>query len=383
MDQRARAVEDLVIDPAFWTGKRVFLTGHTGFKGAWLALLLRRLGSDVFGYALAPESEHDLFVVADVAQDVQDTLGDIRDLAALTKAIRQSQPDIVIHMAAQPLVQRSYREPVETYSTNVMGTVHLLEAVRQVPSVRAVVIVTSDKCYENRGLPHGYKETDVLDGHDPYSNSKSCAELVTASYRRSFFKHEGAARIASARSGNVIGGGDWAADRLVPDAARAFGTGRLLLLRNPTAVRPWQHVLDPLLGYLVLAERLAVGGEAFAEGWNFGPLAGEIKVEQIADRLVRLWGENAQRKADSGQHPHEAALLTLDCTKAVDRLGWRPRIDLDQGLRLTVNWYKAFYRGMDMRKTSLAQIDAVLSRAVRAGRSATQDLRGVTQLRKA
>lgn len=352
-----------MIDPNFWAGQRVFITGHTGFKGAWMSLLLSQMGAHVFGFALPSESERDLFVVAGVERDVKHVAGDIRDLAALRRVVADAQPTVVIHMAAQALVRLSYEEPVGTYATNVMGTVNLLEAVRHVPGIRSVVVVTSDKCYENAEWPWGYRETDHLGGHDPYSNSKGCAELVTAAYRSSFFRSDTAARIASGRAGNVIGGGDWARDRLVPDAIRAFMAGEALRIRNPHAIRPWQHVLDPVIGYLLLAERLATGPGNVEEGWNFGPsTASEVPVETIVNTLVRLWGEGACWEKDGRDQPHEASYLKLDCSKAQLRLGWRPLLDLDNVLRLTTEWYRAYQRGGDMRRVTLSQIAEVLDR---------------------
>lgn len=353
-----------MIDPEFWSGRRVFLTGHTGFKGAWMSLLLRRLGAEVHGYALPPENERDLFVAAQVERDVRHTIGDVRDLAAVARALAASDAEIVIHMAAQSLVRRSYREPVDTYAINVMGTVNLLEAARHREAVRAVIVVTSDKCYENVGRPHGYREHDALGGHDPYSSSKGAAEIATASYRRSFFHADGAAAVASARAGNVIGGGDWASDRLVPDAMRAFIAGEPLRIRNPHAVRPWQHVFDPVLAYLEIAQRLVSDGHAFSEGWNIGPsAASEVPVSTIADLAVRFWGRGAAWLVDGGDHPHEASYLKLDCEKARSRLGWRPLIELEEAVRLTVEWYRAAGDGADLRAVSLRQLDRLMEMA--------------------
>ena len=350
-------------DPAFWRGKKVFLTGHTGFKGAWASLLLRRLGASVYGYALPPTHQSALFVTACIADDVKHRLADIRDLSTLRAAMAEAEPDIVIHMAAQALVRPSYEEPVETFATNVMGTVHVLEAARHLRSVQAILIVTTDKCYENNGAGTAFREDDRLGGNDPYSNSKACAELATYSYRHSFFNAEGAARVATARAGNVFGGGDWARDRLVPDAMQAFLAGEALRIRNPNSVRPWQHALDPVLGYLTLVERLA-DDQRFVGGWNFGPdAASEVSVGTVVDHLITLWGDGAQWTADPGPHPHEAAYLRLDCAKARSELGWRPRLDLAQGLRRTVDWYKALRDGRDLRKFSLDQLDEVVGTA--------------------
>lgn len=356
-------MESLVTDPAFWRGKKVFLTGHTGFKGAWASLLLCHLGAEVYGYSLAPDHPSSLFVTAGIEGDVRHRIADIRDLATLRAALSEAEPDIVIHMAAQALVRPSYAEPVDTFATNVMGTVHVLEAARHLASVKAILIVTSDKCYENNGGQVGFREDDRLGGNDPYSNSKACAELVTHSYRQSFFAQPGSARIATARAGNVFGGGDWAPDRLVPDAMQAFLGGEALRIRNPSSVRPWQHVLDPVLGYLTLVERLA-NDEGFIGGWNFGPdAASEVSVRTVVDQLIELWGDGAGWVADEGPHPHEAAYLRLDCDKAHTQLDWTPRLDLAQGLRLTVDWYKALQRGDDLRQLSLDQLEDVVGAA--------------------
>ncbi len=352
-----------MISREFWRGRRVFLTGHTGFKGSWTSLLLASLGAEVYGYALAPESDRGLFVSGSVARSMRHLIGDVRDLETMSAAVSEARPEVVIHMAAQALVRQSYKDPVGTYATNVMGTVNLLEAVRRTPEVRAVVVVTSDKCYDNVGWTWPYREIDPLGGHDPYSNSKGCAELVTDSYRRSFFHSEDAALVASGRAGNVIGGGDWAIDRLVPDAVRAFVAGESVRVRNPHAVRPWQHVLDPILAYLELCERLVTDGPAFAEGWNFGPAeASMVPVSRVLDGMIRLWGGSARWDRDQGEHPHEASYLKLDCSKAHTRLGWRPLIDLDQALRLTVDWYRAFEAGADMRTITHDQIGEVVGR---------------------
>ncbi|MDC7784341.1 CDP-glucose 4,6-dehydratase [Rhodoplanes sp. TEM] len=357
-------MEDVVIDPAFWAGRRVLITGHTGFKGAWASLLLGSMGAEVTGLALPPETDEGLFVAAGLAGGMRHRIGDIRDLATVRDAVAAARPQIVVHMAAQSLVRLSYDDPVGTYATNVMGTVNVLEAVRHAPDVEAVLVVTSDKCYENVGWVWGYREIDRLGGHDPYSNSKGCAELVADAYRRSFFGGEGAARVATVRAGNVIGGGDFARDRLVPDAIRAFRAGRPLRIRNPLSIRPWQHVLDPVIGYLRLAERLAAGVDGTADAWNFGPgAASEVPVAQIADTLVRLWRGRAAWEQDPGEHPHEAHLLKLDCTKATTRLGWRPLVGLDAALGMVVDWYKALDGGADMRAVTLGQIAGVLASA--------------------
>ncbi len=357
MGGRPRAVEDLV-SGEFWRGKRVLITGHTGFKGGWLALWLKSLGAEVSGYALAPDTHPSLFESVGLrGAGIDHRLGDIRDLAALRAAMKAIRPEVVFHLAAQSLVRRSYTEPAETYATNVMGTVNLLEAVRQEPSAHAVVVVTSDKCYENRERDEGYRESEPMGGRDPYSSSKGCAELVTAAYRASYF--EKGAAVASVRAGNVIGGGDWAPDRLIPDLCRAAKAKRAVRIRNPHAVRPWQHVLDPLAGYLQLAERLCTDGAKFAQAWNFGPADRDARpVSEVLDRVTKLWGDGLRWEPDAGGHPHEAGLLRVDSTKARGELGWRPRLDLDQALQWTVDWYKADFAGKDMGEFTAAQIAA-------------------------
>ncbi len=346
--------------PHFWQEKRILVTGHTGFKGSWLALWLRSLGADVCGYALAPPTSPSLFEVARVAEDVTSVIGDIRDLTALTACIQNFDPEIVIHMAAQSLVRYSYQNPVETYATNVMGTVNVLEAVRHTPAAKAVLVVTSDKCYENKEWLWGYRENEPLSGHDPYSNSKACTELVVSAYRNSFFNAEAGPScpaVATARAGNVIGGGDWAADRLIADVMTAFLDNKAVRIRHPHAVRPWQHVLEPLHGYLLLVEKLWQEGPDYAEAWNFGPDAGgTVTVSEIMQRLEKLWTTPVAWVKDEGVHPHEAATLKLDCTKARVRLGWRPRLTLEQSLEWIVEWYEAYGQGGDMRRLTDKQI---------------------------
>lgn len=351
------------MDAAFWRGKRVFVTGHTGFKGSWLTLWLKQLGAEVTGYALSPSTTPSLFDLAGIGQhDCHSHIADIRDYPKLREKIAAATPDIVFHLAAQPLVRRSYADPRETYETNVMGTVNLLEAVRHTPSVRAAVIVTSDKCYENREWVWGYRENEPMGGHDPYSNSKGCAELVTAAMRASYFSAHAQgkrqAAIASARAGNVIGGGDWADDRLIPDIVRAIAAGQPANIRNPNAIRPWQHVLEPLAGYLLLAERLHTRGTDFASGWNFGPSDDETRtVRWICDHMVQHWGQGAAWRQDGGSHPHEATYLKLDSSKARMQLGWRPRLTLAECLDWLVDWYRAHAVGQDMRAMTLQQIN--------------------------
>ena len=344
-------------NPSFWRGKRVFLTGHTGFKGSWLSLWLQSLGAQVHGLALAPPTTPNLFTVAQVEKGMAShTIGDIRNLATVQQAMQAAQPDIVIHMAAQPLVRLSYAEPVETYATNVMGTVHVLESARHTPSIKAIVVVTTDKCYENKEWVWGYREDEPMGGHDPYSNSKGCAELVTSAYRNSFLKNSGIA-VASARAGNVIGGGDWAADRLVPDILRAFEQNEPVVIRNPHATRPWQHVLEPLAGYLTLAEYLYTEGQAFAEGWNFGPKDDDARpVQWIVEHMVKAWGQGASWQQDGGTHPHEANYLKLDISKAKARLGWQPRWPLTMALENIAAWHQAYLNSANMHEFTLNQI---------------------------
>ena len=345
------------MNPTFWRGKRVLVTGHTGFKGGWLSLWLHSMGAIVFGYALAPPTKPSLFEIAEVGRGMRSIIGDVRDLAKLQATLTEYQPEIVIHMAAQPLVRRSYQDPVETYSTNVMGTVHLLEAVRNTPGVKVVVNITTDKCYENREWVWGYREDEPMGGHDAYSSSKGCSELVTSAYRESFFRAGGIA-LASARAGNVIGGGDWAADRLIPDILRAFRQGQPVTIRNPQATRPWQHVLEPLSGYLTLAEKLYTESQAFAEAWNFGPRDEDTRpVQWIVEQMAQAWGQGAGWQHDQyDQQPHEAGHLKLDISKARNRLGWQPAMQLAEALQLTVDWAKAFQAGLDVRQLTLNQI---------------------------
>jgi len=350
------------VNPSFWRGKRVFLTGHTGFKGGWLSLWLQELGAELTGYSLQPPTRPSLFEKARVGAGMTSIIGDIRDGSKLIAAIREAAPDIVIHMAAQPLVRRSYVDPVETYATNVMGTVHLLEAARHCATARAVVNVTTDKCYENREWLWPYRENEAMGGYDPYSSSKGCAELVTAAYRNSYFNvtthaHHQLA-LASARAGNVIGGGDWAEDRLVPDILNAFSRGVPVMIRHPHAVRPWQHVLEPLRGYLTLAERLFTDGASYAEAFNFGPREDDAQpVEWVVRQLAAKWGDAAVWRPDGANHPHEASLLRLDVSKAAHRLAWRPVLDLDAGLQLTVDWVRADLDGQDMHTHTCRQIN--------------------------
>ncbi len=362
MDGRCGALEDMVTAAASWSGRRVFLTGHTGFKGAWLALWLQGLGAKVLGYSLALPTQPNIFEIAGVGNGMRTILGDIRDMKRLMAAMTEFEPEVVFHLAAQSLVRTSYDDPVDTYSTNVMGTVHVLEAMRSANSVKAALIVTSDKCYENNEWAWGYRESDAMGGYDPYSSSKGCAELVTAAYRCSFFAPADMSvrglALATARAGNVIGGGDWAPDRLVPDFIRAMTNGEVIRIRNPAAQRPWQHVLEPLGGYILLAERLlGVDGQRYASGWNFGPRDDDvIPVAALVQKLTALWGAKASYEIDAGEHPHEATFLKLDCSRASALLGWRPRLDVDSALAWTVEWHKALHSGANMHQVAAAQI---------------------------
>lgn len=347
--------------PGFWKGRKVLVTGHSGFKGAWMCLWLQRLGARVTGYSLPPPTQPSLFELAHISEGMASVFGDIRDLALLQSVCDAHQPEIVLHLAAQSLVRRSYAEPIETYTTNVIGTANVLETARRSGYIRAVVVVTSDKCYANREWMWGYREDEPMGGHDPYSSSKGCAELVTAAYRESFFSVREPRRsqvvVASARAGNVIGGGDWAEDRLIPDMIKAVMDRRRAFIRNPRAVRPWQHVLEPLHGYLMLAERLCEQHAAFASAWNFGPHDDDARpVSWIVERVASLWGDGAAWELDQAQHPHEAAYLKLDSSKARTLLGWRPTLDLGTALQWVVDWYKAYAGDDQMREFSGRQI---------------------------
>lgn len=358
MGHRPGAMEAVALDAAFWRDRKVLVTGHTGFKGAWLALWLRQLGARVVGYALAPPTRPSLFETARAGEGIVSLTGDVRDLERLAAMVAEHRPEVVFHLAAQALVRESYADPVATYATNVLGTVHLLEALRRAGCARAAVNVTSDKCYENREWIWPYRESDPMGGHDPYSASKGAAELVAAAWRRSFFDGHGTALLASARAGNVIGGGDWAADRLIPDIVRALIAGRDVDIRSPGSVRPWQHVLDALGGYVLLAgHMLQTGDRRFAEGWNFGPADSDARpVGWIVERMLSAWGRGGWKR-DEAPQVHEAHLLRLDCSKARAALGWRPAWQLETALEKIVTWHQAVDRGEDARTISLNQLE--------------------------
>lgn len=340
----------------FWRSKRVLVTGHTGFKGGWLSLWLQSAGATVRGFALEAPTEPSLFNVARVSEEMEHQVADIRNYDAVSSAMKEFKPDIVFHMAAQPLVRFSYHSPVETYATNVMGTVHVLDAALRAGSAKAIVNITTDKCYENREWLWGYREDEPMGGRDPYSSSKGCAELVSSAYRKSFLQEANVA-MATVRAGNVIGGGDWAKDRLIPDILRAFDNKRPVLVRNPDAVRPWQHVLEPIFGYLSLAERLFEEGDAYAEGWNFGPSEEDARpVQWIVERMCQQWGNGSTWDVHPSDSLHEANYLKLDISKARNRLDWRPRWSLDKALNLIVEWHRAWLNGYDMRAFCISQI---------------------------
>lgn len=350
-----------MMNTEFWNKRPVFLTGHTGFKGTWMSLWLQQMGAELTGYALAPDTTPSMFEVVEADQGMNSIIGDVRDLEAVKAAMQAAEPEVVIHMAAQPLVRDSYNIPVETFDTNVMGTVNVLEACRSCPSVRSVVVVTTDKCYENREWVWGYREDEPMGGHDPYSASKGCTELVSAAYRKSFFatgQGMHPAQLATARAGNVIGGGDWARDRLIPDIVRAFSQSDNVIIRSPNAVRPWQHVLEPVGAYLLLAEKLYNDGEPFAQAWNIGPVSSDAQpVSWIMQRMVDAWGDGAAWQLDNSTQPHEAQALNLDISKAQKYLGWQPTLSLAQAIDWLVQWYRAYYeKQQDMRELTLKQI---------------------------
>jgi len=345
------------VSPEFWRDKRVFLTGHTGFKGGWMSIWLQDMGAIVKGFSLAPYTSPNLFEEARVAEGMESEIGDIRSLEAVTASMLAFNPDILFHMAAQPLVRLSYAEPVATYATNVMGTLHVLEAARKCKNLKSIVAITTDKCYQNKEWAWGYRENEAMGGHDPYSSSKGCCELLIASYRNSFFSTVDTPALASVRAGNVIGGGDWSEDRLIPDILKAFEKAEAVVVRNPLSTRPWQHVLEPLSGYLVLAENLYIEGDSFAEAWNFGPKDEDCQsVERILNTMIKSWGESASWKLDENNNPHEAGFLKLDCSKAKQKLGWEPKWNLEFTLNSIVNWHKAFRNKEDIKQACIKEI---------------------------
>jgi CDP-glucose 4,6-dehydratase len=362
VEQRQGWLAHLVINPGFWQGRRVFLTGHTGFKGSWLALMLQELGAQVHGFALPPQTTPSLFDDADISSGMHSPFGDIRDMHALQTAMHEARPSIVLHLAAQAIVSTSFEQPLDTLQTNIIGTANLLQAVRETDAVQAVVVVTSDKCYENHESGQAYREDEALGGKDPYSASKACTEIVTASWRHAFFSDAGQPVLATARAGNVIGGGDWSRDRLLPDMVRALMRGESVQIRNPDAVRPWQHVLEPLVGYLTLAESCVMDA-SFGQAWNFGPDEQDARsVRELMDDLVRRWGDNAAWQQTGSNPVKESHLLRLDSSKARTDLGWQPRTDIGAGLQLTVDWYKQYAGGADAATLTRQQIRQYLAR---------------------
>ncbi len=355
-------MENMGLKPSFWKNRKVLVTGHTGFKGSWLSLWLQKMEADVTGLALAPPTQPSLFELAQVEKNMSSIIGDIRNLESVRTLFEKLQPEIVIHMAAQSLVRHSYQNPVETYDTNVMGTLNILEGIRSVDSVRAVVMITTDKCYENKEWIWPYRENDPMGGYDPYSSSKGCAELLIASYRQSYFPtekyKEHKTAIASARAGNVIGGGDWAEDRLIPDIISTLQQNKIPHIRNPAAIRPWQHVLEPLSGYMKLAEKLHQNGSEYSSAWNFGPNPDDTRpVQWIVEKMIQQWGGEVRWDKDDGIHPHEANHLKLDCSKAHTQLHWQPRWTLNKALEKIIAWHKAEISGMDLKQLCLEQID--------------------------
>jgi CDP-glucose 4,6-dehydratase len=358
-------MESVVMNRTFWLGKKVLVTGHTGFKGSWLCLWLKSLGADVIGFALAPSTKPSLFEAAQLSKHVHHNEDDINDSASVLKCFQTHKPDVVFHLAAQALVRPSYEEPLETFQTNIMGAANVLDAALRTPSAKCVVNITSDKCYEPSLSPNGHQEGDPMGGHDPYSASKGCAELVTQAYGRSFFAAKGKG-LASARAGNVIGGGDWSGDRLIPDIVKQFHNNQSVYIRSPHAVRPWQHVLEPLAGYLILAQRLFEEAETYSTGWNFGPdLDDTREVQWVVEQMVSLWGEDASWEADAGPHPHENPCLRLDSSRARNQLQWKPRLELREALEWTTSWYQAFYREPEKaRELCESQIRSFTERAL-------------------
>lgn len=355
-------MENVALSKGFWQDRKVFMTGHTGFKGSWLSLWLTNWGARLTGYSLQPSTNPSLFETIQIQKEINNYFENICNYKTLLKALNQSQPEIVFHLAAQPLVLKSYQDPIETYNTNVMGTVNLLEAIRSVKSVKAVIVITSDKCYENKEWLWPYRENESMGGHDPYSSSKGCAELVTSAFRNSFFKDSSTA-VASVRAGNVIGGGDWSENRLIPDIIRSIVKNETLELRNPNSIRPWQHVLEPLHGYLLLAEKMVLENVKYSEAWNFGPANESHKeVSHIIKKFEDLWGSKLKIKKIENEKKHEAVLLKLDSTKANTVLKWLPKLNLDETIKYIVDWHKAFENKDNMKLFTSNQIDSFIKK---------------------
>jgi len=362
MEVKKSSLEDLVMNPTFWNNKKVLLTGHTGFKGSWLSLWLQKLNVNLVGFSNDIPTNPSLFELADVKSGMRSIMGDIRNFDSLKEVVEEHKPEIVIHMAAQSLVQSAYKNPIETYATNIMGTVNLLEAVRACSNMCVVINVTSDKCYDNKETLRGYREDDPMGGYDPYSSSKACSELITSAFRNSFFNskdysNHGVA-LASVRSGNVIGGGDWAKNRLIPDIIRGIMERCPVMIRNPESIRPWQHVLDPLHGYLLLIEKMWKNGMNYAEGWNFGPIDDDAKsVSWLVKKFEELWGKKISTEYNDNEFYYEAKYLSLDCSKAKKNLDWFPKLDISTSLEWTMKWYKEFFQKKEIRKLTEEQID--------------------------
>ncbi len=357
-------MENLVMESSFWQNRKVLITGHTGFKGGWLSLWLQKIGCNVIGVSLDPPTSPNLYQQANIKHGMVSLRADIRNLTDIKTIFQEHQPEVVFHLAAQPLVRQSYIDPIETYQTNVMGTLNILESMRAIKSVRSAVMVTTDKCYDNKEWVWGYRENEPMGGYDPYSSSKGCAELLIASYRHSYFSKQGSdnTAIATVRAGNVIGGGDWADDRLIPDIIRAFQKGSTVQIRNPNSVRPWQHVLEPLAGYLTLARKLFDNGNQYAQAWNFGPSDNDVKpVQWIVEKMSDYWNGEALWAVDDGDHPHEANYLKLDCSKARSNLLWEPKWNLEYSLKKIIEWHKAAIQGEDLQKLSLTQIESYMN----------------------
>ena len=355
MEKMVRTISK--VNPRFWKNKKVFLTGHSGFKGSWTSIWLSNMGAIVKGFSLPPNIHPNLFEEAKISEHINSEFGDIRDFNVLKKSMISFSPEIIIHMAAQPLVRKSYEDPIETYTTNVIGTLNVLEIATKHTNVKTILIITTDKCYENNEMNIGFKESDPMGGHDPYSSSKGCCELLVSSYRRSFCINANSPKIASVRAGNVIGGGDWSNDRLIPDILKAFQNNNKVLIRNPQSIRPWQHVLEPISGYFILIEKLFISENDFSEAWNFGPDYDDCKsVRWITKKLCNLWGDNAKWDIDKSENPHEAGFLKLDYSKAVNRLGWVPKWNINFSLKLIVQWHKKWLDNEDIYRECIEQI---------------------------